>query len=183
MARSLSWLDRIVPIARTVEDSARSHYDRKELQRLFELQPRSAQQLMAALPNISVGRARLVERAILSEFLRELNDSEKPAETFARMKVEGGKAVRRKLREFSLQDSPATVDSPPHMMNLERGDLRVKFQTLEELTQAMLWLATVLRDDLEGFAAKYETTVKDPAREDDDSDYRTDAAYFMEWTS
>ena len=53
MPRTLSWLDRIVPISRTVAESARSHYDRKELQRLFELQPRAAQQLMAALPNIS----------------------------------------------------------------------------------------------------------------------------------
>ena len=58
MARSLSWLNRTVPIVRTVHDSVRSHYDRKKLQRLFELQPRSAQQLMAALPNYSVGRAR-----------------------------------------------------------------------------------------------------------------------------
>jgi len=29
MARSLSWLDRTVPIARTVQESARSHYDRR----------------------------------------------------------------------------------------------------------------------------------------------------------
>ncbi len=40
MARSLSWLDHIVPIARTVQESARSHYGRKELQRPFELQAR-----------------------------------------------------------------------------------------------------------------------------------------------
>lgn len=181
MARSLSWLNRLVPIARTVQDSARSHYDRKEIQRLFELQPRSAQQLMAALPNISVGRARLVEREALSKFLCELNDTDKPAEAFARMKSRGGKAVLRKLREFSLEDHRATVDSPPPMMNLERGDLRVKFQTLEELAQAMLWLANVLRDDLEGFAAKYESTVEDPAREDE-TIYRAEAAYFRDWT-
>lgn len=49
MARSFSWLDHIVPIARTVQESARSHYDRKELQRPFELQARAAQQLVAAL--------------------------------------------------------------------------------------------------------------------------------------
>ena len=45
MPRTLSWLDRIVPISRTVRDSARSHYDRKDIERLFELQPRAAQQL------------------------------------------------------------------------------------------------------------------------------------------
>ncbi len=107
MPPSLSWLDRIVPTLRTVKESARSHYDRKELQRLFELQPRAAQQLMDALPSISIGRAHLVEREALSDFLRRLNESEHPAETFARMRAEGGKAVRRQLWEFSLQDYSA----------------------------------------------------------------------------
>jgi len=85
-----------------------------------------------------------------------LNDSENPAKTFSRMRAEGGKVVRRKLREFSLQDYPASVDSPPRMMMIERGDLRVQFQTLEELAEAMLYLATVFTHDLDGFAARYE---------------------------
>lgn len=165
MPRTLSWLDRIVPIARTVQQSARSHYDRKELQRLFELQPRAAQQLMAALPNIVIGRARLVEREALSEFLRKLNDSENPAETFAQMRAEGGKAVQRKLRAFSLQDYPSSVDSPPRMMKIERGELRVRFQTLEELAEAMLYLATVFTQDLEGFATLYEPLPTSPEPE------------------
>lgn len=106
MPRSLSWLDRIVPILRTVQESARSHYDRKELQRLFELQPRSAQQLMAALPSISIGRAHLVEREALSDFLRRLNESENPAKTLALMRAGGGKTVRRKLREVLAPGLP-----------------------------------------------------------------------------
>lgn len=165
MARSLSWLDRIVPIARAVQDSARSHYDRKELQRLFELQPRAAQQLMAALPNIFIGRARLVEREALLAFLRALNGAENPAQTFARMRAQGGKAVRRTLREFSLEDYPASVDSPPRMMKIERGELRVRFQTLEELAEAMLYLATVFTQDLEGFATLYEPLPTSPEPE------------------
>ena len=156
MPRTLSWLDRIVPISRSVAESARSHYDRKELQRLFELQPRAAQQLMSALPYVPVGRAKLIEREALSDFLRRLNESDNPAETYAKMRAEGGKTVRRKLREFSLQDYPASVDSPPRMMTIERGDLRVRFQTLEEVAEAMLYLATVFTHDLEGFARLYE---------------------------
>ena len=165
MPRSLSWLDRIVPIARSVGESSRSHYDRKELQRLFELQPRAAQQLMAALPNISIGRARLVEREALLAFLRALNDAENPAETFAAMRAEGGKPVRRTLREFSLQDYPASAESPPRMVTIERGELRVKFQTLEELAEAMLYLATVFTHDLEGFATLYEPPQASPEHE------------------
>ena len=182
MPRSLSWLDRIVPISRTVQDSARSHYDRKELQRLFELQPRSAQQLMAALPSISIGRAHLVEREALSEFLRRLNESDDPAKTFARMRAEGGKTVRRQLREFSLRDYPASVDAPPRMMTIERGALRVQFQTLEELAEAMLYLATVFTHDLDGFAARYEPapvrTTEDLQREEE---LGSEAAFFREW--
>jgi len=94
---------------------------------------------MAALPNISIGRARLVEREALSDFLRRLNESENPGETFARIRAATGKAVRRQLREFSLQDYPASVDAPPRMMTINRGDLRVQFQTLEELAEAMLY--------------------------------------------
>jgi hypothetical protein len=156
MPRTLSWLDRIVPISRTVRDSARSHYDRKDIERLFELQPRAAQQLMAALPSVPVGRTRLVDREALAEFLGKLNDSEKPAETFAQIRAEGGKTVRRKLREFSLQDQPASVSSPPRMMTIERGKLKVNFQTLEEVAEAMLYLATVFSHDLDGFARLYE---------------------------
>ena len=156
MPRTLSWLDRIVPIARIVQESARSHYDRKELQRLFELQPRAAQQLMAALPNTLIGRARLVQREALSDFLRKLHNSENPAETFARMRREGGTVVRRKLREFSLQDYPASAGSPPQMLTIERGELRIKFQSLEELAEAMLYLATVFTHDLDSFARLYE---------------------------
>ncbi len=184
MPRSLSWLDRIVPISRTVQESARSHYDRKELQRLFELQPRSAQQLMAALPSISIGRAHLVEREALSDFLRRLNESDHPAETFARMRSEGGKAVRRKLRDFSLQDYPADVDVPPRTMTLTRGELQVRFKTLEELAEAMLYLATVFQHDLDGFAARYEPQ---PERNDEDlqrqEQLRAEAAYLRDWQS
>jgi hypothetical protein len=178
MPRSLSWLDRIVPISRAVAESARSHYDRKELQRLFELQPRAAQQLMGALPSISIGRAHLVEREALSDFLRRLNESENPAETFARMRAEGGKAVRRQLREFSLQDYPASVDAPPRMMTIERGDLRVQFQTLEELAEAMLYLATVFTHDLEGFAKRYEPIIESSSTEYEEAErVRADAEY------
>ena len=182
MPRTLSWLDRIIPISRTIQESARSHYDRKELQRLFELQPRAAQQLMAALPNVPVGRARLVEREALSDFLRRLNDSENPGKTFARMRAEGGKVLRRKLRGFSLQDYPASVDAPPVMMSIERGELRVKFQTLEELAEAMLYLATVFTHDLEGFARLYE-----PHPELTEEDLKTqkkataETAFYRDW--
>ena len=168
MPRTLSWLDRIVPISRVVQESARSHYDRRDIERLFELQPRAAQQLMAALPSISVGRAKLVERDALTDFLLQLNREDEPAAAFAKMKTAGGKTVRRKLRNLTLQDYSANVQAPPAVMTLSRGELRVKFANLEELAEAMLWMATVLRDDLQTFAEEYEPEQISKLAEEDD---------------
>jgi len=134
---------------------------------------------MAALPSISIGRAHLVEREALSEFLRRLNESDDPAKTFARMRAEGGKTVRRQLREFSLQDYPASVDAPPRTMTIERGHLRVQFQTLEELAEAMLYLATVFTHDLDGFAKRYEPITESSGTEYEEAELlRADAEYF-----
>ena len=182
MPRPLSWLDRIVPISRSVAESARSHYDRKEIERLFELQPRAAQQLMAALPHVPVGRAKLVEREALSDFLRRLNDSDNSSETFAEMRAAGGKVLRRKLREFSLQDYPASVDTPPRVMTIHRGELTVKFQTLEQLAEAMLYLATVFTHNLQGFAERYEPLkIKSQEEERNAQTLRTETALYRSW--
>jgi hypothetical protein len=156
MARSLSWLDRLHPIARTVANSARSHYDRRDLQQLFELQPRSAQQLMAALPSISIGRARLVEREALSRFLEQLQNAEDPARFYADFRAEAGKTIRRKLRGLVLRDVDASLDSLTGRLELSPGELRVRFTTVEELAEAMLHLAVVLDKQLDEFVARYE---------------------------
>lgn len=156
MPRTLSWLDRIHPIARTVAGSARSHYDRKDLEKLFSIQPRSAQNLMSALPTVQVGRARLVERETLSGFLETLDKADDPAQAYAELRAVKGSTVRRKLRTLVLQDFTADVDALPGHMSLSPGELHVRFKTVEELAEAMLYLAAVLRDNLEVFAARYE---------------------------
>ena len=99
------------------------------------------------------------------------------------MRAEGGKTVRRKLREFSLQDYPASVDSPPRMMTIERGEVRVKFQTLEELAEAMLYLATVFTHDLDGFARPYEPAPELMARRPGNTEEgsEAEAAFYRDW--
>ncbi len=69
MPRPVSWLPRLHEIRRSVDTSVRSHYDRHDLQRLFELQPRAAQKLIEMLPAVTVGTSRLVEREALASFL------------------------------------------------------------------------------------------------------------------
>ena len=62
MPRPISWLPRLHEIRRAVDGSVRSHYDRRDLERLFEVQPRSAQKLIELFPALTVGTSRLVER-------------------------------------------------------------------------------------------------------------------------
>ncbi len=69
-------------------------------------------------------------------------------------------------------------------MTLTRGDLQVRFKTLEELAEAMLYLATVFQHDLDGFAARYEPQ---PERNDEDlqrqEQLKAEAAHVREWQS
>jgi len=52
----ITWLPRLAEIRRSVKNSARSHYERKDIERLFELQPRAAQALVQGIwPSAKVG--------------------------------------------------------------------------------------------------------------------------------
>jgi hypothetical protein len=49
MPRPISWLPRLHEIRRSVINPVRSRYDRDDLERFFEVQPRSAQLLLELL--------------------------------------------------------------------------------------------------------------------------------------
>lgn len=50
MLRLITWLSRLHEIRRSVANLVRSHYDRRDIEALFELQPRAAQKLVEMLP-------------------------------------------------------------------------------------------------------------------------------------
>lgn len=90
--------------------------------------------------------------------------------------------VRRKLRQFSIQDYPACVDSPPRMRPIERGELTVRFLALEELAAAMLYLATVFTDGLDSFGRLYEPTPKISEEEAEIlQEARSEADFYRNW--
>ena len=108
MARPVSWLPRLPALARAVGESVRSHYACSDLERLFEVQPRSAQMLMNNLPTVRIGKSLLVEREVLAGWLGRLADAEDPAAELASMRAEGKPPiVRRKLRELVQKDVAA----------------------------------------------------------------------------
>ena len=182
MGRRLSWLDRLYPISRTVAGSARSHYDSKDLQQLFEIQPRSAQNLMAALPTVPIGRARLVEREILCNFLEQLQQADDPAQAFAEIREGKGRTVRRKLRTLVLQDVQTDIKTLPASLQLSPGELHVTFKTVDQLAEALMHLAVVLDKQLDEFISRYEPPSEPSPEElaEQEAD-RADAEYFRNW--
>ena len=156
MSRPLSWLDQIYPISKAVAASARSHYDRRDLEQLFSIQPRSAQNLMSALPTVSVGRANLVERDALLEFLSKLQKADDPGEFYARLRATKIKSAKRTLKKLVLEDVSSDIDSLPSSIALSVREVRVQFNTIEELVEALMRLAIVLDKQLDEFVARYQ---------------------------
>jgi hypothetical protein len=157
MPRPLSWLPRLHTIRRSVENSVRSHWGRREIERLFELQPRAAQKLLEALPSVTLGTARFVEREALGEFLEKIAQADDASAVLAEYQASRLPAPRRSLRTLVPRDmEPATLASLPAQLHVEAGRLEIQFTRMEELAEALAALAQVLTDDLEGFARLYE---------------------------
>jgi hypothetical protein len=164
MPRPISWLPRLHEIARSVENSVRSHYDRRDLEILFELQPRAAQKLLEILPTIQVGTSRLIDREALKGFLERVRETEDTTNLFEIVRNEKIQASRQKVRSLLRRDAePVLVDALPSSLELTPGRLVVSFRTIEELAQNMYLLARAIESDGEELARRLE--IREPARE------------------
>jgi hypothetical protein len=142
LPRPITWLPRLHEIRRSVANSVRSHYDRRDLEALFELQPRAAQKLLEMLPTVRVGTSHRVEREALGSFLERVQESEDTTKLFAQVRGEKAEISRRKVRSLVRRDvEPVGLTSLPDSISLSRGRLEVRFRTVEELAQAMYTLA------------------------------------------
>jgi hypothetical protein len=139
--------------------------------------------LMNLLPAVRIGKSLLVEREALAALLGRLAAAEDPARELAAIRIEGRPpVVRRKLRELVQRDVSADVSPLPPNVHLERGTLSISFTTVEELAASLWSLATLLEEDLEGFAKCYEPITEidtdEAARNEAE---RADAAYIRNW--
>ncbi len=168
MPRPVSWLPRLHEIRRSVDSSVRSHYDRHDLQWLFELQPRAAQKLIEMLPAVTIGTSRLVERETLASFLQRVQEAEDTSSLIEQVRQEKTAPSRRSLRTLVRRDTePASLTVTPEGLSLERGRLEISFRNLEQLAESLVYLARLLDGDLDGFAQAYEPEVSPPAETDD----------------
>ena len=148
-----------------VANSARSHWTRGDLERLFELQPRAAQKLIEQMPSVPIGTSRLVEREALLGFLDAVRDANDPS----LMQGRYGPASRSRLslRQLIPHDlAPASWGTLPEYLLLAPGEVRVTFTRVEELAAALAALASLLDRDLEVFAGRYEIRPKPVSEEE-----------------
>ena len=165
MPRPLSWLPRLHEIRRAVSSSVRSHYGRRELEALFELQPRAAQMLLGIVPTVQVGTSRLVEREALASFLDGVNAADDPSSFIEQVRSERAGISRQKIRTLVQTDvAPVALESVPDCITLSRGQLGIRFQSVEQLAQAMYMLARILETDGDRFAREFvpERRVAEP---------------------
>jgi len=155
MPRPPSWLPRLHLIRRSVDNSVRSHYSRRDLEQLFELQERGAGKLLELLPTVQVGTSRLVEREALIAFLIGVLEADDIAAYMGQIRSEKVGVSHRKLRSLVRRDlEPASLDSLPPSMSLGRGRMEVSFRSILELAEAMYWLAQII--ETEEFAREFE---------------------------
>jgi hypothetical protein len=167
--RPISWLPRLHEIARSVANSVRSHYGRRDLEQLFELQPRAAQKLLELLPVVPVGTSHLVEREVLAGFLDRVRDADDVPALIDQIRQEKAQASRKKLRSLVRRDlDPVDLTSLPESVGLSRGRLEVSFRSVEELAESLLIVARILETDGDRFAQEFEPEQPEPEPADAD---------------
>lgn len=170
MARPITWLERVPEIRRSVADSVRSHYTRRELEALFQVQQGAASRLLEIVPTLKVNGSYLAEREGLLAFLDRISETDDVTTLMRRLKAEKRAPSRRSVRTMVRRDTaPVSLAGMPDTLKLERGRMEINFETIEELVQTLYVLARILDDDLEEVARLYEpekSNEVDEGRED-----------------
>jgi hypothetical protein len=157
MARPVSWLPLLTTIRRSVSGSVRSHYERGDLELLFQLQPRAAGKLLKLLPTVHVLNGLMVERAELEKFLDRVAAAGDVPALLKQVRAERAAPSRRKIRGLKRYDlDPVPMAALPDYMTISRGRVVVDFTIVDQLAEGMFMLAGVLLHELDAFIAAYE---------------------------
>lgn len=157
MSRPISWLPQLHAIRRSVSNSARSHYERRDLEHLFKLQTAAAGKLLDILPTVRLGSGLLVEREKLEKFLDRVAEADDVPALINQIRTERAPKSRRRLRRLTRYDQePIGMTALPDWMKLARGRLEVDFTTVEQLAEGMFMIAGILLHELDAFTATYE---------------------------
>jgi hypothetical protein len=164
MARPASWLPRLHEIRRSVKNSVRSHYDRRDLELLFKLQPRGAGKLLEMLVTDKSSRSGLVKRETLQAFLDRVAAADDVPALLDQIRTEKTTVTRRRPRTMVRRDFTA-VEAASLSAWISRGHLDVRFESAQHLADILWRLASALEYDLEEFLRLYEPAP--PVKEQD----------------
>ena len=157
MPRTVSWMGRLAEIRRSVENSVRTHYSRRDLEILFKIQPRAANNLMDLMPTEKVSNSLLVPREALGRFLDEMQAEDVAGTVLARRREEKMETSRKRPRKLLLRDIEwVDMDSLPSSVRLEPGRLEIRFDRVEDLVRGLWQIATMLVADIDRFIARFE---------------------------
>jgi len=158
MPRPVSWLPQLHAIRKSVGISVRSHYERRDLELLFKLQPSAAGKLLEILPTVTIGKGKLVERNALAKFLEEVHAAEDVPALLDRKRTEKRTTSRRRPRYLVTPLEQGGMKALPDTIALERGSVSIRFDTVLELCEALHALAEVV--ECEEFERKFAVTVE-----------------------
>lgn len=152
MPKPISWLKDAAEIRAKVAASTYSHFHTSDIGDLFGLMPRAAGILMEAMPRVRYGTSYIVPAEGLVEFLDNvLKAPDVPALIQAR-RAANLYVSRRKPRTVVLKEKLGNgLASLPDCVTLTRGELRIKFQTALELSQALAILISNMEGDWEWY--------------------------------
>lgn len=168
MSRPVTWIHRLSALRLAVDNSEQNHFSSKNIMEMFQLQSRSAQIILAALPTTPVGGTNFVDRATLLDFLdRVATASGDLNEVLRQLKREKKRAKQKKDDELKAAEvvgslrvskdlvlKPAATSLPPDIY-LQRGEVRIAFSSAEDLATSMYWILRLLSEKRENFEAEF----------------------------
>lgn len=163
MAKGISWLGRIDAIRKTLVESTRSHHTRRQIEDAFQVQPRTALRILEVVRPVKVGTNYFAETGNLLGLLDAMKDAENPSELMDQLRADKQAASRRQLRVLvHTPYDPMMLYGIPGLLTHSRGNLHVKYDSLEKLGEAMVAVALTLQNDLEEFRRLYEPITLNP---------------------
>jgi hypothetical protein len=187
MARPRPWLPDVPQLIRTVERSKQSHFPRKDIQRIFAIQPRAAGKLLALFPQVEGSlNTHMVKRELLLAFLQAVRDAPDP-DVYLRGLEGRQKISRKRPRVLVMKDllEESTLATLPRGITLERGRLVVTFTSEQELGNHLAAFAGAWERERVEFFERYvpesdEDRERQAALELEREDMRRIAAYLAE---
>jgi hypothetical protein len=148
MPRPFSWLPQLSNIRRSVSNSLRSHYERRDLELLFKISPSAAGRLLHLLATEPVGTAHLVAREKLASFLEAVSETEDVPGLCQKIRAERKNLTRVRARYLCLRDeAEVPFASLSASIMLRPGQLVIRFDNLEYLVRQLIILSQAMKDD------------------------------------